>query len=439
MSGEWESDAWSSLGTQAGLWDSSIYDLVPFNYAIDINPGVKLSRGELYAFVDMAQIDPNRSLVQSIARREFKGGGSRFKDGDTLFARITPCLENGKIARYVSMVPDQIAHGSTEFIVMRGREGISDNNYVFYLVKSASVRSYAISRMNGSSGRQRVATDAFSGLSIPLPPLPEQRRIAKILGDLDDKIELNRKMNETLEQMARALFKSWFVDFDPVRAKMEGRTPSGMDAATAALFPDRLVDSELGPIPEGWEVGSIYDVAEVVYGAPFASKDFTSDPVGRPLIRIRDLSTENPRVYTSEVHPKGYLVNPGDVVVGMDGEFRAHLWGGPVSWLNQRLCVFVPKETFGTAFIMNSIANPLAEVEATETATTVIHLGKNDIDRFRIVVPASNISSRYALLCQPLFDQIVFNKLQSRTLLTLRDTLLPKLVGGEVRVAQAPS
>lgn len=309
----------------------------------------------------------------------------------------------------------------------------ADFRYLYYilLLSRPELKSLAT-----GAAQQNLSASTIKSLEIPLPPLPEQRRIAKILGDLDDKIELNRKMNETLEQMARALFKSWFVDFDPVRAKMEGRTPSGMDAATAALFPDRLVDSELGPIPEGWEVGSIYDVAEVVYGAPFASKDFTSDPVGRPLIRIRDLSTENPRVYTSEVHPKGYLVNPGDVVVGMDGEFRAHLWGGPVSWLNQRLCVFAPKETFGTAFIMNSIANPLAEVEATETATTVIHLGKNDIDRFRIVVPASNISSRYALLCQPLFDQIVFNKLQSRTLLTLRDTLLPKLVGGEVRVGE---
>ena len=274
-------------------------------------------------------------------------------------------------------------------------------------------------------------------LSITLPSPDEQKAIARILGTLDDKIELNRRMNATLEAMARALFQSWFVDFDPVHAKAAGRPPSGMDAPTAALFPASFQDSELGDIPAGWRVGSIYEAADVIYGAPFSSKQFNEDGNGKPLIRIRDLADESPGVCTPEVHPKGYMVHPGDVVVGMDGEFRAYLWGGVPAWLNQRVCVFAPKPTYSAAFVRNSIIAPLAHVEATETATTVIHLGKNDIDRFKIVVPSPEVHAAFAKLCQPWYDQIVANKQQSRTLATLRDTLLPKLLSGELSTATA--
>lgn len=274
-------------------------------------------------------------------------------------------------------------------------------------------------------------------LSITLPPLAEQKAIAHVLGTLDDKIELNRRMNATLEAMARALFQSWFVDFDPVRAKLDGRPLVNLDPATAALFPDSFQDSELGHIPKGWRVGSIYEVSEVIYGAPFASKQFNANCDGKPLIRIRDLADESPGVWTSEVHPKGYMVQPGNIAVGMDGEFRAYLWGGVPAWLNQRVCVFAPKAGFSAAFVRNSIIAPLAEVEATETATTVIHLGKNDIDRFKTVIPPPEIHAAFAKLCQPWYDQIVANKQQSRTLATLRDTLLPKLLSGEIRLPEA--
>jgi type I restriction enzyme S subunit len=268
---------------------------------------------------------------------------------------------------------------------------------------------------------------------LSLPPLAEQIAIAGVLGALDDKIELNRRMNATLEAMARALFQSWFVDFDPVRAKHDGREPIGLDPATAALFPATFDETTGGNIPHGWRVGSIYEVANVIYGAPFASSLFNSEKLGKPLIRIRDLPNENPDVFTTEVHPKGYLLQPGDIAVGMDGEFRAYLWAGVESWLNQRVCVFAPKQGYSAAFVRSSVIAPLAEVEATETATTVIHLGKNDIDRFTVVIPPAPLVEAFELQCQPWYDQIVANKQQSRTLATLRDTLLPKLLSGEIR------
>ena len=154
------------------------------------------------------------------------------------------------------------------------------------------------------------------------------------------------------------------------------------------------------------------------------------------MIRIRDLPNESPAVFTTEVHTKGYLLQPGDIAVGMDGEFRAYLWAGVESWLNQRCCVFAPKPGFSAAFVRNSIIAPLAQVEATETAPTVIHLGKNDIDRFTVIIPDAPVAEAFKRQCQPWYDQIVANKKQSRTLANLRDTLLPKLLSGEVCVAE---
>jgi hypothetical protein len=242
-----------------------------FSEAVFINPPVRLERGCHYPFVDMSAVSPEFRCAYANEEREFSGSGSRFQHGDVLMARITPCLENGKIARFCASESSQVAHGSTEFIVIRGRPSVTHTDFAYYLTLWEEVRGYAISHMTGTSGRQRVPTDSFDHLTVPIPPLPEQRAIAHILGTLDDKIELNRRMSETLEQMARALFKAWFVDFEPVRAKMEGRwrrgeSLPGLPAHLYDLFPDRLVDSELGEIPEGWGVGTVDEEFDLTMG-----------------------------------------------------------------------------------------------------------------------------------------------------------------------------
>lgn len=296
---------------------------------------------------------------------------------------------------------------------------------------------------------------------ITLPPLREQMRVAQILGAFDDKIEVNRRMCATLEEMARAIFRSWFVDFEPVRAKVaaiaEGRDPerSAMAAisgkedkdldtlppetlaslrTTAALFPSSFTDSELGEIPEGWELKSIYEFASVIYGAPFSSTKFNTNCEGKPLVRIRDLKNEAPGVYTPEVHPKGYIIKPGNIVVGMDGEFRAYLWGGEEAWLNQRVCVFKPDLPENRCYLRESIRPQLEAVETSETATTVIHIGKGDIDRFEILDPGEECLQAFSGVVEPMLDKIVHAKQESRTLAALRDTLLPKLLSGELCV-----
>lgn len=285
----------------------------------------------------------------------------------------------------------------------------------------------------GGSTRAYLGITAQLRLPVELPNLAQQQCISSIMGVLDDKIDLNRQMNETLEAMARALFKDWFVDFGPTRAKMAGQKPY-LAQDIWDLFPDRLDDEGK---PEGWKFGTIYDIASVQYGAPFSSKIFNTSGDGVPLIRIRDLQNEAPGVFTTEMHPKGFLVQPGMIVVGMDGEFRAHLWGGETAWLNQRVCVFMPKDGISSPFVRETIIPQLKFIEDTEVATTVIHLGKGDIDGFSSLLPTRQARDVFNKIAQPLYDRIVMNKREARSLSQMRDLLLPKLMSGEIRIKDA--
>ena len=271
-------------------------------------------------------------------------------------------------------------------------------------------------------------TSILSECPFVIPPKNEQVAIARILGPLDDKIELNRRTNETLEEILRVLFKDWFVDFGPVRAKKQGREPY-LSREAWRLFPNAF-DGE--GVPAGWKQQSIYDFAEVIYGAPFASKQFNTNKIGVPLIRIRDLGTHNPSVSTIEVHRKGHLIEPGDIVVGMDGEFRLHVWKGPRAWLNQRVCHFEPKSGVPKAFLAEAIKEPLAAFERGKVGTTVIHLGKSDIDTFELFQPGGSLLSAFDSVAEPLLKRTVANALESRALSQTRDLLLPKLISGEV-------
>lgn len=309
-----------------------------------------------------------------------------------------------------------------------------DPLFCYYFLRSAEGRS-EILRFSSSVGTPGIGQPLTSlrQFKVPVPPLPEQHAIAATLGALDDKIELNRKMNATLEAMARALFRDWFVDFGPTRAKMAGRAPY-LSPDLWSLFPGRLDDEGK---PEGWEVRSVYDFANVVYGAPFASKQFNTDSAGIPLIRIRDLATHEPGVWTEEAHPKGHLIEPGDIVVGMDGEFRLHVWKGAPAWLNQRVCHFEPRPGVPTAFLAEALIEPLAFFERGKVGTTVIHLGKGDIDTFRLLHPGMELLSAFGEIAGSLIDATVKNANESRTLAQTRDLLLPRLMSGELRVAEA--
>lgn len=274
----------------------------------------------------------------------------------------------------------------------------------------------------------------FGKIIVDFPSREEQKSIAELLGALDDKIELNRKMAATLEEMARALYRSWFVDFDPVHAKAQGRAPAHMDPTTAALFPDRFGEDGL---PEGWEMRSIYEFAQVQYGAAFKSSLFNTKGEGRPLVRIRDLKNHAAGVYTTETHKKEYLIQSGDTVVGMDGDFTSYTWCNKPALMNQRVCSFLPRVAENRSFVRHGLVPQLKAEEEAAVATTVIHLGKKDIDKFVLPAPSVEVLEAFSSLVEPLTDRFVKLGLENITLAQLRDTLLPKLMSGELRIREA--
>lgn len=336
---------------------------------------------------------------------------------------------------------------SIGYVVEMGRPMCTSQDFVNWVcsesIDSAFLR-YVLVSEHDSMGRfasgtthQTIYYPEAKAFHVCLPPMSEQIAIAGILGSLDNQIENMREQSELISDIARVIFKSWFVDFDPVRAKAEGREPKGMDAQTASLFPSEFQEGKSRPIPKGWRIAAFSEVADVIYGAPFASKAFNGTRSGLPLIRIRDLKTMDPEVFTPEVHPKGYLVSPGEVLVGMDGEFRAYFWLGEPAWLNQRVCVFKPTRAAGRVFVRESLRPLLEDVERGQVGTTVIHIGKADIERFETVLTPPPILNAFDRLATPLLDKIISNAQTVRSLTQVRDTLLPRLISGKLRVPEA--
>ena len=382
---------------------------------MEFNPKIKLAKDTLARKITMDQLVPHSRDIYSWTYEPYSGG-AKFENGDTIMARITPCLENGKHA-FISLLDEgEIAYGSTEYIVIRGRSGISDNRFVYYLTHFPAFKNAAIKSMIGTSGRQRAQVDVLENMKMRLPSLAYQRDVANILSNLDDKIEVNRRINDNLKQQAQALFKSWFVDFEPFK---DGE----------------FIESELGMIPKGWRVGTVYEYIDVIYGAPYKSSLFNEDKDGLPLIRIRDLKTNAPQFYTPEILPNTEYIEAGDIVAGMDAEFIPYVWLGEKGVLNQRCCKFKAKnDAISNYYVLFLIKPKLEYVQSYKTGTTVSHLGKNDIDKFKFITPSIDVVLAFSKIVSPLIKEVVNRAKESRRLAELRDTLLPRLMSGELKV-----
>lgn len=278
--------------------------------------------------------------------------------------------------------------------------------YIKYYCQSSQYKNWVRSFNTGST-RGNINAQTFGNMEIPLPERAQQDFLVDVLSPIDEKIKINQQINDNLLEQIQALYKAWFVDYLPFG----------------------------GVKPESWTQTGIYSLANIIYGAPFASKQFNTEGNGKPIIRIRDLKDQQFATYTTEVHPKGYLLQPGDIVVGMDGEFRPYIWGNDEAWLNQRVCVFENKRPNGKAFLYFTIKPLLFAIEQTQVATTVIHIGKKDYDAFEITLPDSSTLDSFDALTSPMITRIVSNSFENKRLAAMRDTLLPKLMSGEIDVS----
>jgi type I restriction enzyme S subunit len=287
---------------------------------------------------------------------------------------------------------------------------------------------------------------------LPIPPLPEQKVIAQVLGALDDKIELNRRMNATLEAMARALFQSWFVDFDPVRAKLDGCETVGLDPATAALFPAHFQDSPVGPIPQGWTIERLGDHVELQRGKTYKSK--LKDLPGPYLLGLASIGrnggfrADKLLTYGGDC-PDNLLVYPGDLFVSLkDVTQSADLLGSvarmPLHFKVGRLTQDTVKLKFKDGapsrnIVYRTLLTPeyRAHCRSHATGTTNLGLARDDFLSYPLIVPPSEIEAAFDQSIDAIDRKIGTNDRQSHTLTILRDTLLPKLLSGELRVSAA--
>ena len=280
------------------------------------------------------------------------------------------------------------------------------SRWVKYYIDSPAGQAYIEQNLN-TTVQATLNIKTLVDMPIPFLKEDEMRKIVTILEAIDKKIECNQQINDNLLEQMQALYKSWFVDYRPFG----------------------------GVMPTSWTQTGIYSLANIIYGAPFASKQFNTEGNGKPIIRIRDLKDQQFATYTTEVHPKGYLLHPGDIVVGMDGEFRPYIWGNDEAWLNQRVCVFENKRPNGKAFLYFTIKPLLFAIEQTQVATTVIHIGKKDFDAFEIMLPDTELLDAFDVITTPMVEQIVSNSIENKRLAIIRDVLLPKLMSGEIDVS----
>jgi len=283
-------------------------------------------------------------------------------------------------------------------------------------------------------------------IPIPIPPLSEQVAIAGVLGALDDKIELNRRMNETLEQMARALFKSWFVDFDPVRAKAEGRRPAGLDAETTALFPDSFVDSPLGEVPAGWEVGPLLVQSKLLSGG--TPKTTEPDYWGGSVLwaSAKDVSTSREcfliaterQITESGLANSSTKVIPANatVIVARGATTGRHVLLGRDMAMNQTCYALL--SLFDCHFALYCQIGQIVENLVRAAHGSVFDtITTNTFEGTPVLLAPKKIQRTFEARVAPLFSDILLKQQETRTLIELRDSLLPKLLSGEIRIGES--
>ncbi|PML61938.1 hypothetical protein BCT73_06025 [Vibrio breoganii] len=365
--------------------------------------------------------------------------------GDLIFARRSLTAEGAGKCSIIRKLSEPTGFESS---IIRARldQAKAEPEFFYYLFNSpfgkwllgTILRQVAVSGITGSD---------LAKLEVPVPPLNEQSLIAKQAINIDDKVAINTLINQSLEGMAQAFFKSWFVDFDPVKAKMNGEQPEGMNATTASLFPEKLVESELGLIPDGWKVGTLSDIAKFQNGYAFKGKDWTDE--GFPVVKIGSVKPGMVDLkscsYVAEptVEPLGrFKLHVGDILVGMTGyvgETGLVPQSTVTPYLNQRVGRLTPlnQNLYELLYVTvrNAAYKQFAEAQAQGSAQA--NVSGKALMSYPIVIPSEETVVNFVELIAPMIKQKLALSAQSEMLAQTRDTLLPKLLSGEIELETA--
>lgn len=363
--------------------------------------------------------------------------------GDVVLTTEAPL---GEVAQ-IKFLPVALAQ---RIVTLRGKPGLLDSGYLLYLMQSQEMQAKLLGRSSGTTVTG-IKQSELRKIEIALPRFSEQRAIAHILGTLDDKIELNRQQNETLEAMARALFKAWFVDFEPVRAKMQGRWQRGQSLPGLPphlydLFPDRLVESELGEIPQGWKVGSFTDAVEIIGGGtPKTSvSEYWDGEI--PWFSVVDtpaasdifvVQTEKSITRAGLNGSSTRLIAKGTTIISARGTVGNLAIAGREMAFNQSCYALQGKNDSGCYFVFLSAQCMVEQLKAMAHGSVFSTITRQTFEAIRAVIPPQMLLQQFEKTAACLLDPILGNVNESSSLTQLRDTLLPKLISGELRVPDA--
>lgn len=359
---------------------------------IDFNPKETLRKGQRAKKIAMEQLRPFSKTPMGYCE-EFYNGGAKFKNGDTLLARITPCLENGKTAQVNELDEGEVGFGSTEYIVLRAKEGKSDKDFIYYLSISPNFRSIAIKSMVGSSGRQRVQQNVLENAEFLLPDLKTQKKISAVLGSLDNKIELNEKINQNLEAQAQAIFKSWFVDFEPFGGKM----------------------------PADWKAYKLGEFLPVITGKKNAN-------VSSSKGKYPFFSCAQDTAWTDE-----FSFDANAILVAGNGDFNVKFYSGKFE-AYQRTYVLVPYDPNFTNWLYYVVKYNLEKITSGARGSVIKFITKGNLEDFSFFAPRNLDKFTPIDFFNSANNKIAENKLEILKLSQLRDTLLPKLMSKEIDV-----
>ena len=375
-----------------------------------INPTISLKKGETYPTIYMKDLNPSFRWVEPGDNKKLKSSGTKFQKNDILFARITPCLENGKIAQ-VKNLKDKYGFGSTEFFVFRAIEGISDSSFLYYLLLTRKIRKIAEKSMLGTSGRQRAQKSVIEDIEITVPDLINQKTIGSILTILDKKIELNQKTNTILDKMAKSIYRSWFIAFDTFKYQ-------------------KFKDSDLGEIPKTWSTGKLKDIINI----------FDSERI--PLSRRVREERKGKYPYYGATSIMDYvndyifdgiylLISEDGTVVDKENYPILQYIEGKI-WVNNHAHVLQGKEPFFTEYIYLLLSQ--TNVYPYVTGAVQPKINQTNLKRIPIVIPDTEILLKFKQLISPIFEKIRNNIKESKYLNKIMDLLLPHLFSGKIDI-----